>query len=373
MKRNLPFWFALAAVGMFASAAFAESPAGSGSLYFPPDDGEWRTIAPDKSGWDAERLEDVFEYSREQASSGLLITQHGLIVGERYFPPEGWAGRGRLAARIEGKDDAGHNIEDVASVQKSVTSLLVGIAQEKGLLKLDDPVHQHMGVGWSRATPEQEAAVTVRHLITMTSGLKDDLTYEAPPGTRWRYNTTAYAHARLVAAAAAGMDANELTARWLTGPLGMEHSRWVERDFGGLEPTIKDTNLLGFATTNRDLASVGLLVLAGGKWGETVVIGDTGYLHDATHPSQKVNLSYGYLWWINGQESLRRGPGVNAVPGPLVKEAPSDLFAGLGALGRKLYVVPSMNLVITRLGNQPTEAGFDNGLWKRIMAATPKE
>jgi CubicO group peptidase (beta-lactamase class C family) len=47
----------------------------------------------------------------------------------------------------------------------------------------------HLGKGWSNASLEQEAAITLRHLLTMTSGLKDDLTFEASAGTRWRYNS----------------------------------------------------------------------------------------------------------------------------------------------------------------------------------------
>jgi hypothetical protein len=53
-----------------------------------------------------------------------------------------------------------------------------------------------------------------------------------------------------------------------------------------------------------------------------------------------------------------------------IKEAPDDLFAAQGALQRKLCVVPSMNLVITRLGNQP-KADFNNQFLKRLMAAAP--
>jgi len=62
------------------------------------------------------------------------------------------------------KDASGHVIEDVASVQKSVASILIGIAQEKGLLRIDDTVTQYLGAGWSRAEPAQERAITIRHL-----------------------------------------------------------------------------------------------------------------------------------------------------------------------------------------------------------------
>ena len=58
----------------------------------------------------------------------------------------------------------------------------------------------------------------------MSTGLKDDLTYEAPGGTRWRYNTTAYSHSMHVASAAAGMKAKDLVKKWLFDPLGMDDS-----------------------------------------------------------------------------------------------------------------------------------------------------
>ena len=49
---------------------------------------------------------------------------------------------------VKGKDADGHAIEDVASVQKSVVSMLMGIAIENNLVKLDEPVHKHLGRGW---------------------------------------------------------------------------------------------------------------------------------------------------------------------------------------------------------------------------------
>ncbi len=358
----------LAGYGFVADGLCAEAE----SLYFPPHDGEWKSVKPTTLGWNTEKLAAAIDYAGSQRSSGLLILKNGRILAEKYWPAENWDSEGKFAARLHGQDKDGHNIEDVASVQKSVAALLVGIAQHKGLLNINDPVHKHLGVGWSRATPEQEAQVTMRHLITMTSGLKADLTYEAPPGTRWFYNTTAYSHSIHVTAAAAGKSPNELTAEWLIGPLGMKHSKWVERGAGLFTPNIKDTNVFGFATTNRDLARVGLMVLADGKWEDQIIIADTQYLYDATHPSQSINPSYGYLWWLNGQKIFRRGAGKTAFDGPRNPNAPDDLIAGLGALGRKLYVVPSMGLVITRLGNQPPDAGFDRKFWRLLMDASPQ-
>jgi CubicO group peptidase (beta-lactamase class C family) len=258
-------------------------------------------------------------------------------------------------------------IEDVASVQKSVVSVLLGIAQEKGLLRISDPVSKYLGNGWSKAPPDKESRITLRHLITMSSGLTEKLEYEAPPGTKWRYNTRAYALTREAIAAAAKMDSDRLTKQWLTERIGMADSGWRPRPrVGGREIA----NLLGFATTARDLARFGLLMLADGVWKGNVILRDREYLRESLSPSQQMNPSYGFLWWLNGHPRATPGGGKSARW--LIPDAPKDLVAAQGALGRKLYIVPGLGLVVTRLGDAPEIKGqedFNNGFWKRIMAA----
>ncbi|MDA0345780.1 MAG: serine hydrolase [Verrucomicrobia bacterium] len=342
------------------------------SIYFPTKNEAWETIDPAKAGWDTDKLEELITAVGEQKSSGLLILLNGKILAEKHWPEENYKIDGLRGVRMMlGKTKDGHSIEDVASAQKSISAIIVGIAQQKGLLSINDPVHKHLGKGWSRATPEQEAKITVKHLISMSSGLKDDLTFEAPAGTRWRYNTTAYSHSMHVAAAASGIEPKDLVKKWLFDPLGMNDSEWIFRN-GMEDANIKDTNIFGLSTSNRDLARVGLMVLNGGKWAGKTIITDKNYLHDMSHPSQEMNPSYGYLWWLNGQSKVGAGDGANARDGPLILEAPADLFAAQGALQRKLYVVPSMNLVITRLGNQPKTNDFNNQFWKYLMAAAPR-
>lgn len=339
---------------------------------FPPEKGKWETINPASVGWNETKLDTLIEAVGEQKSSGLLILLNGKILVEKYWPEDNYKNDGFRSVRMmHGTNKEGHSIEDVASAQKSISSLIVGIAQQKGLLSIKDPAQKYLGKGWSRATPEQEAKITVKHLLSMSSGLKDDLTYEAPAGTRWRYNTTAYSHTLHVASAASGLEPKDLVKQWLFDPLGMNDSKWIFRN--GLEKAnIKDTNIFGLSTTNRDLAKIGLMVLGNGKWDDTPILSDKQYLHDMSHPSQEMNPSYGYLWWLNGQSIVNAGAGLQPKEGPLIKEAPTDLFAAQGAMQRKLYIVPSMNLVITRLGNQPPSNDFNNQFWKRLMAAAPQ-
>lgn len=335
-------------VGPWGPLRTSASSASSAPLYFPPVQGAWESVAPASVGWNADKLNEALEIAGKNRSSGVVILHRGRIMAERYWELD----RNRWAV---GQDRAGHAIEDVASAQKSVSSILVGIARHKGLLGLQDSVQKYLGLGWSKASPEREKAITIRHLITMTSGLANDLTYEAPPGTRWRYNTACYARTLEAVAAAAKRTPNELTRDWLTGPIGMADSSWVERP-----GAVARLNPRGFATTARDLSRFGVLILAEGQWDGEPVIADREYLGAALRPSQNLNPNYGYLWWVNTRQS--RFP-----------QAPADMVAALGAGDHHLFVIPSLDLVVTRLGSATGRgSSYQKGFLPCLMAAAPK-
>jgi CubicO group peptidase (beta-lactamase class C family) len=261
----------------------------------------------------------------------------------------------------------------VASVQKSVVAFLVGVAEGKRLIDLEAPVSHYLGRGWSKANEEGEHAITVRHLMTMTSGLNDSGEYQAPAGQTWRYNTGMYSKLIGVLEKAAGSNVEKLTAEWLTGPAGMSDSRWVRRAWSAGNDA---ANSIGFATTARDLARFGLLVLAKGSWNGRDLLHNSGYFERMLRPSQELNPSYGLLWWLNGQTRIQRPSEAQATPGTLTPSAPRDLVAAQGAQDRKCYVVPSLGLVVTRLG-APTGAGaaldlkWDDEFWKLLTKAAP--
>jgi CubicO group peptidase (beta-lactamase class C family) len=341
--------------------------------YFPAPAAKavWEKILPADAGYDAAKLNEALDFARTQRSSGVVILYRGKILAEGYWNPDELPADGQKAnakkqagysMRVIGRDAAGQAIEDVASAQKSVSAILAGLAQERGLLKISDPVKKHLGEGWSKATAEQEAAITIRHLLTMTSGLDEGLQFEAPAGTRWFYNSTAYARVLMCTAAAAKLDRNDLTKQWLTGPIGMADSRWAERP---ISAGVNAINNVGLATTARDLARFGVLIMNNGDWNGQTIIKDKQFLHDALHPSQDLNPSYGYLWWLNGQPKVMRGR--QLVDGPLIPTAPPDLVAALGAFQRKLYVVPSQQLIVTRLGDDC--APLDAKLWQLLSEA----
>ena len=91
----------------------------------------------------------------------------------------------------------------------------------------------------------------------------------------------------------------------------------------------------------------------------------------ARYTSQNLNLNYGFLTWLNGKSSHMLPTVQNVFSGPLIPNAPADLFAALGKIDQKVYVVPSLNLVVLRMGNSAggvTESlsDFDNELWGKL-------
>jgi CubicO group peptidase (beta-lactamase class C family) len=321
------------------------------TLYFPNAGGPWETVSPESVGWDSHALEDAFAYARQVNSSGVVIVYNGRILAERYWQPAD-------APRV-GSTGEGWAIEDVASLQKSVISLMVGIAVERGLLDRNAPVSKYLGAGWSKAPADAEARITINHLLTMTSGLTESLQFEAAVGTRWFYNTPAYSRLIRVLASVTHKEPNDYTAEWLTNRLGMKDTRWVMR-----EGAADGENPYGLATTARDLARIGILVLAGGTWRGDRIINE-GYVREMVQPSQSLNPSYGLLWYSNRLVPQNVTPNLN------VPVAPADMVYGQGGGERRIYVVPSQRLVVTRLGAPaPT---LDAELWARLMKAAPKQ
>jgi CubicO group peptidase (beta-lactamase class C family) len=159
------------------------------------------------------------------------------------------------------------------------------------------------------------------------------------------------------------------TTRKLSGPLGMAGSRWD----CGPAPNGR-TNCTWYRSSLRDMSRFGLLILRHGKWESRQLISEK-YLDEATSTSQRLNESYGYLWWLNGKPSYRLPAGSAVQPGMLWPDCPADAFAALGAQDKKIYVVPSLDLVVARhggaagVGAEGGRASFNNELLGRVCRA----
>jgi CubicO group peptidase (beta-lactamase class C family) len=343
--------------------------ADTAKVYFPSTEGSWERIEPRDAGWNAEKIQEALDIAGESKSSGVVILLNGRILAEQYWEIRKGDQSLRYRGMLLGNTSEDHPIEDVASAQKSITSFLAGVAQAKGLLDFTAPVSKYLGEGWSKAPKKDETKITVRHLLSMSSGLTEKLQFQTAAGEKWMYNTTAYGRMHSVLEKAVGKDLQIITREWLTEPIGMRNSKWVDR--AARRPASDSTELTnsnGFATTPRDLARFGLLVIRQGIWNDVNLLNNPQYLKTAFVPSQNMNKAYGLLWWLNGQP-FRRGAEEENV---LIPAAPADLFAAQGALGRKLYIVPSLDLIVTRLGDSAPQT-FPNQFWTKLMQAAPSD
>ncbi|MBK8965875.1 MAG: serine hydrolase [Saprospiraceae bacterium] len=327
------------------------------NFYFPPTTGTaWETTDPTSLGFCPERIDSLYQFLDDHHTKSFILLQDGKIVLERYF---------------------GTFTQDSfwywASAGKSLTAFLVGQAQEAGLLHLDDPTSDYLGAGWTSATPAQEAQITIRHQLSMTTGLDDTglndncllpgcLTYLADPGTRWAYYNAPYRLLHDVLEAASGQSINQFTNTRLFNAVGMK-GLWIDHVMYGKA---------------RDMARFGLLTLAKGIWDGDTLLHDQQYQFDMVHSSQNLNKSYGYLWWLNGQENFML-PGLQIVfPGKVIPNAPDDMFAALGKDDQKIHVVPSKGWVVVRQGEAgfPGPGGgavpivFDNAMWDYLNKLT---
>lgn len=312
-------------------------------------------------GSDAVALRAAVDYAQSQRTTGLVIVQDRKTVVEHNWPAPAEIGQFRAFAYERTADGA--LLEDVASQQKSFVAMLVAVGIDKGLIDVQRPVSDYVGAGWSKAAPDQERAIRVLHLLQMNSGLDDKLGFVAPAGTTFHYNTPAYAVTKAVLAAAAKQSLDVVTRDWLTAPAGMADTAWRRRP-----AALADVgNPTGLVTSPRDIARFGQLVLDRGRGQDGKRVVSEAQL-DAMFTRSPTNPAYGRLWWLNGGAYVIRAQGQRA-DGPLLAAAPADMVAALGALDRKLYVVPSKKLIVVRTGDAAPDRDFDRQFWQRLGPA----
>jgi CubicO group peptidase (beta-lactamase class C family) len=257
-----------------------------------------------------------------------------------------------------------------ASAGKTLTSMLVGIAQEEGYLSIDSSVSKYLGKAWSSCSPEKEQLIKVRNQITMTTGLDDMvadpdcttpscLQYIADAGTRWAYHNAPYTILDQVIPNATGIDFNTYFNSRIRNKVGMS-GFWFTIDFNHI-----------YFSTARSMAKYGLLLLAKGIWDSQPVLTDTNYFNLMTNSSQDLNLSYGFLTWLNGKTSFMLPQSQFVFPGSLCPDAPPDMYSAMGKNGQVINVVPSEGLVMIRMGNAPDNQYevanyFNNLIWQHL-------
>lgn len=324
------------------------------TLYFPPLSGTatWDTISPASLGWCLNEIDTLYDYLQQHDTKGFIVLKDGKIVLEKYF--------GTFT-----KDSLWY----WASAGKTITSFLVGKAQEENYLSIIDTSSTYLGLGWTNCTTTQENKIKIRNQLTMTSGLDDGvpdnhctidtcLNYLADAGTRWAYHNAPYTLLENVLTTATGTPINTYTQTKLKTKTGMTGA-WTYVDYNNV-----------FFSKVRSMARFGLLIQNNCIWNTDTLLYETTYVQQMTNTSQSLNLSYGYLWWLNGKSSYMLPTSQIVFPGSYAPAAPNDMFAGLGKNGQILSISKSLGLVVVRMGNQATSGEVPtqlcNSIWEKL-------
>lgn len=339
---------------------------GSEPVYPDPD---WDHSPPEDHGLDPVALADFATFVGNNNSNCLVVVHAGVIVGEWYwndYTPD-------------------TDQENVYSVTKSITSALVGIAQARGELAIEDPAASSIPE-WV-GTPSE--VVTLRNLISNASGrhwdfladyvqmgLEADQTsfaiglgQDEEPDAYWEYNNAAIQTLERVLEVATTEDVGDYAAAQLFEPIGMTAT--YGRDGDGNPLTYQ-----GVSASCRDLARFGYLFLRDGRWAGGVQVVPAAWVAESTTPSTPLNSAYGYMWWLNqdGHYVLPSAPLRQEGDGQLVPGAPEHLFSAVGAFGQLVIVDREREYVVVRLGAQPASGdflglAFLNDLWVAFAAA----
>jgi len=287
---------------------------------------------------------------------GVVVQQRGRIIAERYY-----------------NGDRADTLHDMRSAGKSITSLLLGAAVDRHLIhEINDSVQRY----WPESRGSAIGDVKLSDVLTMRSGLAaNDEVEESPgneskldeandplafvlavprlttPGTVYQYNSlTAYV-AGLVVEKATGQSLQDFAGKVLFTPLGITRFTWA-RDVAG--HTKGQGNL---SITARDMASIGQLVLDGGRRDGRQVI-SANWIRDSLQakvPTASVDPyadGYGYFWYYRSFD---------------VDGVATVVHFASGNGGNKIYVVPSRQMVVA-----VTSSAYNRGYGQRRSQAILK-
>lgn len=321
---------------------------GLAQTYFPPSTGNWETITWEEAGLCPDSLPALLNLLDQEDSKAFILLYNGKILNETYFD-----------------SFTQDSIWYWASAGKTLTSALIGIAADQDGLDLDASSQTYLGAGWSNLTTPQEQAITVRHHLTMATGLDDGvidndctlpscLQYLAQPNTRWAYHNAPYTLLDQVLLGATGFTNNQYFFQKIGNPCGI-NGLFVNSGYNKV-----------FYSTPRNMAKFGLLLQNQGSWNGTSII-PNAYHTLMTTPSQSMNESYGYLTWLNGQGSFMVPESQWVLPGMIAPHAPAESYAALGKNGQIINVSPNENLTWIRMGNGNSSL-ISVSLWDNVWS-----
>jgi len=274
----------------------------------------------------------------------VLILRNNKLVYEKYWP--GYD-ENRVTDFTGLVDHHRDSLHDIRSITKSITSAAVMMAVDQGKIKNLDQRLFDFFPEYSKYAQSRKKDITIRHLLTMTSGLnwqeeqndslkKHDVSYALDfilrqplvdePGSKFSYNSGSTQLLGQIVEKATGMDIEKFTARHLFQPLRINHFEWT-----------KEKNRLisawgGLRMRSRDILKFGMLYFNGGKWNDKQII-SSNLVDESmrTHIYSEEPYGYGYQFWTL----------VDTVQGQPIKT-----IEATGNGGQKIEMNRSKNLIM---------------------------
>ena len=348
--------------------------------YFPPADaqGGWRILKdPAKirqtTGIDVAKLDAAFDYVQQTSQhGGLLVVRHGHLVYERYF------GRGHREA-----------LPELASCGKAFTSVAVGIMlKEKASLiplGLDQKVFTpaYLPAAYFPLDDPRKAEISLGQLLSMSGGIRgtnpvyvkgvrqiwehptedngpysttDDFAMKqslwCAPGDCYSYTTSSSHLPAMIVRRLTGMEMEDYMRQRLTGPLGFGawgYAMYRPKLKGGIDAEGRMLHTPGggsIAVRSTDMLRFGYLMLHEGQWGTQQIL--PAEFARMCGRMVKYNPHFQHSFNFNVNENAN------------LAAVPRDAFWKGGAGGYAIYVVPSLDLVIYKMGG--TEGQYDPAL-----------
>jgi len=269
------------------------------STYAPTSN--WQTSTPEEQGIDSEQLAKVFDFVKENDINihSLLLIRNGYLVMEAYFYP-----------------NSKGIVHDVASVTKSITSILIGIAIDKGYIQsVHRPVLDFFADRKIANLDDRKKRLTIEHLLIMRTGFcrdfrngerqLDDMRQTddwvqfmldqpmlAEPGTKFAYCTGGTHLLSAIITQETGMNELDFARKYLFEPLGIHDVIWPA------DPQGNNTGGFDLHLHSIDMAKIGYLLLNEGVWNGKQII-SMKWIEQSTkvHVTLDDGERYGYLWW----------------------------------------------------------------------------
>lgn len=307
---------------------------------------------PDKAGFSTEKLKALREHLSTLNTTSMMVIYKGKVLFDY--------GDTR-------------RVSYVASVRKSVLSMIYGIYVNKGKIDLNKTL-KDLDIDDVGGLSPLEKSAKVKHLISARSGVyhaasnSGDSLAHAPergskkPGTYYLYSNWDFNAAGTVFEKMTGKNIFDVVHEELAKPLGMQDfDRSKHRKGGNMERSVHHSYHMHFST--RDMARLGQLMLNKGRHRGKQII-PAKWIKESTSaitPSEEMNpgyyrdgeLGYGYMWWVWARKDVRKE----------LKGA----YSASGAYGQYITVIPSMKLVIAHKVAVPPRKSVHWNTYRRVV------